>query len=550
MSKQLYHTTSLPGLLSILQSHTVEPGADFVSFSEVPVLGDITANEVTLVFDALTLAPQLMKVQYTEEWFNEHPEQGSYIAGDGWQEQYVEPEDCYALDDESGFEEADDECLDKAWRAAELESFLFKSDEREWVSKSEGVGVGFSPKAVKEVLVADPRQTDAVEGVLDDTKFSVPVDVRQAGVRTASSPDGPAAGVMFTDGTRILLLKRSRDVDHPGTWVIPGGACEGSEEPSATAYRETKEEVGHVPAHAVIDWYVLETPFDDSAPPQFTTFIAHVDPSIVDGFLAELDQESTGWGWFDHEGVEQLELHPGVQILLERVNPFYGNMKNHTAASQEELERLPVDVLDHMAFGITEGVHELPLDVIQIKYKDDYQNAVEEINEGLWEPQEGIEDEPVDVSLERGVYWLEDGHHRFVASKLMGRDRILANLSIKDNPVRVLMQKRTSAQRKVQGAPPAASETAQELVKNLPPPSTPAPEPEPSLATEDPQSIVIPPLAEEQLSAQQSPFGKQPTPAAPGAPATWTSPTPAPATGGSFKFDSKVLRKLIQRSTT
>ena len=204
MPKKLYHTTSLPGMMSILQSHKVEPGSDFVSFSEIPSLSDIAANEVTLVFDAAALQSQLTKVQYTEEWFNEHPEQGAYIAGEGWQEQYTEPEECYELDEESGWEERDDECLDKAWRAAELESFLYKADEREWVSNSEGVGIGFSPQQLKEVLVSDPRQIDAVEGVLDETKFSVPVGARQAGVRTAAAPDRVGAGVMFTDGTRTV----------------------------------------------------------------------------------------------------------------------------------------------------------------------------------------------------------------------------------------------------------------------------------------------------------------------------------------------------------
>jgi ADP-ribose pyrophosphatase YjhB (NUDIX family) len=422
----------------------VEPQGDYVSFSEIPVVGDIRANEVTLVFDARAIEPQLEQVQYTEEWYNEHPDQAAYVAGEGWQEQYTEPEECYDVDEESGWEERDDECLQEHWRAAELESFLFKSDEREWVSRGDSVDVAFSPNALKEILVADPRQIDAVEAVLDETHFDVKVGVREAGVRTAASPDRCGAGVLFTDGTRILLVKRTRDMDHPHTWVVPGGACEPGENVSATAYRETHEEVGSVPHHAVIDWYVLESPFDEKQPPQFTTFVAHVDPAVADGFLAELDHECAAWGWFNHDEVEQLELHPGVQTLLERMNPFYGSRKNHTAETREELEQLPVDILDHMAFGITEGIHELPLRAINIKYETDYQNAVAEIQEGHWAPEEGIEDEPVDVSLERGIYWLEDGHHRYVAFELADRPTILADVTIKDNPVRVLMQKRTS----------------------------------------------------------------------------------------------------------
>ena len=444
MPKYLYHTTSLHGLLGILKSLTVEPRGDFVSFSEVPLVGDIRANEVTLSFDANALIPQLEKVRYTEAWFNEHPEQGAYVAGEGWREQFTEPEDCYKTDDD-GWEEADDECLEQAYHDAEFQSFMYKENEREWVSRSDGAIISFPPKSVHEILVSDPRQVDAVEAVLEETHFNVRVDVRHAGtIKTAAAPDRVGAGVLFSDGTRILLVKRSKAVDHPGTWVIPGGASLPDENVSATAFRETQEEVGQVPAHAVLDWYVLESPFDESQPPQFTTFVAHVDPAVADGFLAELDHECVAWGWFDHEEIEQLSLHPGLKILLERMNPFYGSLKNHTAATQEELERLPVDILDHMAFGITEGLHELPVDQIQIKYADDYRNAMDEIQEGLWQPEEGIEDEPVDVSLERGVYWLEDGHHRFVAFKLAGRPTILADVTIKDNPVRVLMHKRTS----------------------------------------------------------------------------------------------------------
>ena len=481
MPKKLYHTTSLQGLISILKDHAITPMEYFVSFSEIPLVGDISANEVTLVFDGAPLETLLDKVHYTEEWYDAHPEQSAYIAGEGWREQYTEPEKCYDYDEDSGWEEPNEECLEEAYKEAELQSFLYKDKEREWISKDEGASVHFSPKDLQEILLYDPRHEDAVLAVLEETHFDVPVGLRQAGTRTAGSVDAEAAGVMFTDGERILLLKRSVEVDHPHTWVIPGGACKDGESAQAAAYREVLEEIGQLPPHVVLDWYVVEQPFEESAPPKFTTYLAQVDPSFIEGFLGELDHEGVSWGWFDKVQVEQLDLHPGVAIVLERANPFFGSMKNHTAATQEELEKLPIDLLDRLAFGISEGTHRLPLAAINIKYEDDYKNAVQEIEEGWWVPEEGADEEPVDVALERGVYWLEDGHHRYVNAELSGQEDILANLVIKDNPVRVLMQKRTSNKGAVDRAVTAAGKSTLDVKGNqyrgLPPPIDPSLDP-------------------------------------------------------------------------
>jgi len=445
MPKKLYHTTSLRGLLEILRDHAIDAKNGFVSFSEIPFVGDISANDVTMVFDGFRLAPQLDKVEYSETWYDAHPEQAAYVAGEGWQEQYTEPEDCYdrdsGEDEEDDWEEPDEECLEAAWREAELSSFMYKDAEREWVSRAEGVAVPFAPEDLTEILIAADRQMDAVEGVLDETNFSTPVAIRQAGTRIARVSENGGAGILFTDGARILLLQRSQAVDQAGTWVIPGGACKVGEDPRDAAYRETMEEIGQVPPHTLLDWYVLEQPFEEKDTPLFTTFLAEVAPTFVEGFLGTLDNESTSWGWFNKEEVDQLPLHSGLRILLDRTNPFFSSM-HHASASKEELEQLPMDLLDRLAFGITEGVHRLPLSSINIKYEDDYKNAVDEIEEGLWVPNDT--EEPIDVSLERGVYWLEDGHHRYVNAQKQGLADILANLQIKDNPVRALMQKRTS----------------------------------------------------------------------------------------------------------
>lgn len=115
--------------------------------------------------------------------------------------------------------------------------------------------------------------------------------------------------------------------------------------------------------------------------------------------------------------------------------------------SVEELQRLPIEQLDRLAFGVTEGEQRLPLDQIQIRYQDDYDDARDYVTEHPEDYLEALETEPIEVALERGVYWLEDGHHRYVTAQLRGDTDILVDLTIKDNPVRVLAQQTASSAR-------------------------------------------------------------------------------------------------------
>jgi len=108
----------------------------------------------------------------------------------------------------------------------------------------------------------------------------------------------------------------------------------------------------------------------------------------------------------------------------------------------EELQQLPIEQLDRMAFGRSQGVQRLPLDEIRIRYQDDYRNALDYVEQCPDCYEEALDTEPVDVTLERGVYWLQDGHHRLVTAQARGDRDILANLIIKDNPVTALTERR------------------------------------------------------------------------------------------------------------
>jgi hypothetical protein len=129
----LYHTTSFAAADDIKTGGQVKPKDydSFVSFSEEPFRGDISANEVTLKVE---VDPSLVeKVEYTKNWYRKHTDQAAYIAGEGWREQFTYPEDIY---DEEG--EADPDAEEQAYDEAQLESFLYKSGENEWISLTQG----------------------------------------------------------------------------------------------------------------------------------------------------------------------------------------------------------------------------------------------------------------------------------------------------------------------------------------------------------------------------------------------------------------------------
>lgn len=148
----LYHTTSAAIATEIMNTGVIKPkhGEAFVSFSKKPFTGDISHNDVTLEIDASKFMNEVMPVVYTEEWFNQYPDHASYVAGEGWQEQFMYPDDCY---DDEGF--GDTDCEERAYREAELDSFLCKDDEEEIVSKVMG-----KPIQIRGVKILEGEKAD------------------------------------------------------------------------------------------------------------------------------------------------------------------------------------------------------------------------------------------------------------------------------------------------------------------------------------------------------------------------------------------------------
>jgi 8-oxo-dGTP pyrophosphatase MutT (NUDIX family) len=139
--------------------------------------------------------------------------------------------------------------------------------------------------------------------------------------------DKSAAGCMIIlYSGKVLLLKRNNYATSPLTWCIPGGRIDRGENAYEAALRETKEEANIDVRKEIIHQYWLdqvevtkhEQSLMDGYEGIFTTFIMYL-PNFIheDYFNIEIDHESLDWGWFTLEEMDELELHPGMYVLLE-----------------------------------------------------------------------------------------------------------------------------------------------------------------------------------------------------------------------------------------
>jgi 8-oxo-dGTP diphosphatase len=113
-----------------------------------------------------------------------------------------------------------------------------------------------------------------------------------------------AAGILLTDGTRVVLQHRAEWTHEGGTWALPGGARDSHENPVAAALREAVEETTLDPTQV--------TPFgewvDDHGGWSYTTVLARTDHPVD---LAPANAESVAITWWPVADVDGLPLHAG-----------------------------------------------------------------------------------------------------------------------------------------------------------------------------------------------------------------------------------------------
>ncbi len=118
------------------------------------------------------------------------------------------------------------------------------------------------------------------------------------------------AGILFTDGSKILLLKRAANDQDGNTWCLPGGGALKDETAHETAIRETKEECGL----KCIPGQNFKT--SEHKYPEFTwnTFLYSVPNQFS---LETLSNEHSDWDWFDLKDIQNIDLHPKLRPQMD-----------------------------------------------------------------------------------------------------------------------------------------------------------------------------------------------------------------------------------------
>ena len=113
-----------------------------------------------------------------------------------------------------------------------------------------------------------------------------------------------AAGLLITDGMRVVLQHRAPWTHEGGTWALPGGARDSHEDVVAAALREATEETELDPASVrpLAEWV------DDHGGWSYTTVLA---VTVAEVHPHAANAESTEIRWWHIGEVESLPLHGG-----------------------------------------------------------------------------------------------------------------------------------------------------------------------------------------------------------------------------------------------
>jgi 8-oxo-dGTP diphosphatase len=113
-----------------------------------------------------------------------------------------------------------------------------------------------------------------------------------------------AAGILITDGDRVMLQHRAGWTHEGGTWAVPGGARDSHEDAVMAALREAAEETTLDIAQITTgrEWV------DDHGGWSYTTVIARADARLV---LEPASAESAELNWWSFDSVAGLPLHYG-----------------------------------------------------------------------------------------------------------------------------------------------------------------------------------------------------------------------------------------------
>ncbi|WP_375476241.1 NUDIX domain-containing protein [uncultured Jatrophihabitans sp.] len=121
-----------------------------------------------------------------------------------------------------------------------------------------------------------------------------------------------AAGLLVTDGMRVLLQHRAAWTHEGDSWAVPGGARDSHEDPIAAALREATEETSLDPAAVT----PISELVDEHGGWRYTTIIARGAPELA---VRPVNGESIAVSWWPLEDVAGLRLHSGFEATWPRL---------------------------------------------------------------------------------------------------------------------------------------------------------------------------------------------------------------------------------------
>lgn len=132
-----------------------------------------------------------------------------------------------------------------------------------------------------------------------------------------------AAGILFTDGEKLLLLKRNEiRGDNFEKWSIPGGKLENRETPIDGARREAQEECGHSDGQMFGHYDDMDGRF------HFHTFFF----AIPKPFEIKISSEHSEGKWVNLDDVAKMNLHPRFAqnwpYFIEKIKKRFPKIKS------------------------------------------------------------------------------------------------------------------------------------------------------------------------------------------------------------------------------
>jgi 8-oxo-dGTP diphosphatase len=124
-----------------------------------------------------------------------------------------------------------------------------------------------------------------------------------------------AAGILITDGRRVMLQHRSGWTHEGDTWAMPGGARDSHEDPLAAALREAVEET----SLDIADVEPAGEWVDDHGGWSYTTILARTE---FDLRLYPTNAESDELRWWPLDDVSGLALHAGFASAWPHLRPL------------------------------------------------------------------------------------------------------------------------------------------------------------------------------------------------------------------------------------